>query len=108
MMYLMLMADNIRAFIMVLTVIAWVVCIFSTLFCLIEEDFAMIKETKFYFVYIFTFFISALCCAVPTTKQFSVILVTPKIINNEQVQQIPEKIIKLADSWLEELEPKKE
>ena len=43
----------------------------------------------------------------PTTKQMATILVAPKIINNEQVQQIPDRVIGLANEWLEELSPKK-
>jgi len=43
---------------------------------------------------------------VPNTKQACTIYVVPKIINNEQVQQIPDKLLELGnkqlDEWIEE------
>ena len=44
---------------------------------------------------------------IPSTKEAAVILVTPKIINNEDVKKIPAKVAVLANEWLEELRPKK-
>lgn len=41
----------------------------------------------------------------PTTKQMAAIIVVPKIINNEQIQQMPERIIDLGLEWLEDLRP---
>jgi hypothetical protein len=53
--------------------------------------------------------------AVPNTKEAAVIWLLPKIVNNEQVQEVPNKALKLLnkrmDEWLEEnlrLEDKKE
>jgi len=45
---------------------------------------------------------------IPTTKQMACIVVLPKIINDEQVREIPSKIVDLADSWIDELKPKQE
>jgi hypothetical protein len=42
----------------------------------------------------------------PNTKQMAVILVAPKVINNEQVQKLPNQVLELANEWLEELKPK--
>lgn len=54
-------------------------------------------------------FIVFLCATfIPTTKQLAAIMVVPKIANNEQVQQIPEKILNLGLEWLNELKPEKE
>jgi hypothetical protein len=40
----------------------------------------------------------------PTTNQMATIIVAPKIINNEQIQQIPEKLLELGnkqiDKWI--------
>lgn len=44
---------------------------------------------------------------IPSTKQLASIVVLPKIINNEQVQEIPERLLDLGLSWLEELKPEK-
>lgn len=42
----------------------------------------------------------------PTTKQGAVIWLLPKIVNNEQVQEVPEKALSLLnqqmDQWLED------
>lgn len=45
---------------------------------------------------------------VPTTKEAAAMVVLPKIVNNEKVQQIPDKVLDLGLSWLEELKPKKD
>jgi hypothetical protein len=42
---------------------------------------------------------------IPTTKQMAAIIVLPKIVNNEVVQQIPDKILGLGLEWLNELKP---
>lgn len=42
---------------------------------------------------------------VPTTKQACAILIIPKIVNNEQLQEIPQKLLGLADEWVDELSP---
>jgi len=41
----------------------------------------------------------------PTTKQMAIIYVAPKIINNEQAQKIPQKLLDLTDDWIDELKP---
>jgi hypothetical protein len=45
---------------------------------------------------------------IPTTKQMCVIKVLPVIANNEDVQKLPDKVVDLANDWLDELKPKKE
>ena len=44
---------------------------------------------------------------IPNTKQMATIMVAPKIINNEQVQELPSQVLELANDWLEELKPNK-
>ena len=41
----------------------------------------------------------------PTPKQAAAIIIVPSIINNEHVQQLPDKITQLGLEWLEELRP---
>ena len=43
-----------------------------------------------------------LAIIVPTTKQAAVIYCLPKIVNNEQVQEIPDKLLELSNTWLDE------
>lgn len=66
-----------------------------------------IKKTKPWIIrFIVGVFISGcLSVATPTTKQMAIVVVLPKIINNEKVQGIPEKVLGLANDWLEELKP---
>ena len=39
---------------------------------------------------------------VPNTTQMAVIYCLPKIVNNEQVQKIPNKVLDLANNWIDE------
>ena len=50
----------------------------------------------------------AISVFLPTTKQMAVIIVAPKIVNNEAIQTIPGKLVDLSNAWLDELKPKKE
>ena len=43
----------------------------------------------------------------PSTKEMATIIIVPKIINNEEIQKIPNKMIDLANEWLDELKPNK-
>ena len=45
------------------------------------------------------------CVAIPTTKEMAAILVVPKIVNNQKVQAMPDKVLDLANAWLEKLKP---
>lgn len=42
---------------------------------------------------------------IPTTKEMAAILIIPKIVNNEKVQGLPDKVMGLADAWIEDLKP---
>ena len=57
----------------------------------------------------FLFLIAA--CAIPNSNQVAAIYLLPKIANNEQVQQIPDKALKLMegkmDEWLDGLRKEK-
>lgn len=43
-----------------------------------------------------------LAILVPTTKQLAAIYLIPKVVNNEQVQKIPENVLNLLNSKLNE------
>jgi len=42
---------------------------------------------------------------IPTTKEMCAIKAIPVIVNNEQVQELPNKVVELANEWIDELKP---
>lgn len=44
---------------------------------------------------------------VPTTKEMCAIKAIPVIVNNKQVQELPNKVVELANEWIDELKPSK-
>lgn len=44
---------------------------------------------------------------IPTTKEMCAIKAVPMIVNNNQVQELPNKVVELANEWIEELKPNK-
>lgn len=57
-------------------------------------------------------FIFSICllvagCFIPNTKEVCAMKILPKVINNEEVQKLPNKVVELANEWLDELKPKK-
>lgn len=44
---------------------------------------------------------------IPNTKEMCAIKILPVIINNEGVQELPNRVVDLANEWLEELKPSK-
>jgi hypothetical protein len=73
-----------------------------------EEEFMPFSKT------ILVGFILSLMVAVfiPSTKEYVAIYLIPKIVNNEQVQQIPEKAMTILNSklneWITDQHKKKE
>ncbi len=49
------------------------------------------------------FALPAIAC--PTTNEAAAMYIIPKIANNEQVQQLPPKLLNLTDEWIEHLSP---
>lgn len=43
-----------------------------------------------------------LAVMVPSTKQAAVVYCLPKIINNEQVQKVPDNLLRLANRWIDD------
>lgn len=43
----------------------------------------------------------------PTTAEMAAIIVVPKIVNNEKVQDVGSRLYNLAVEWMDELHPKK-
>lgn len=60
------------------------------------------------FVLILSVPILLAACLTPSTKEMCAIKVIPVIANNEGVQELPNKVVELANEWMEELKPKKQ
>lgn len=45
---------------------------------------------------------------IPSTKELCAIKAIPIIINNKQVQELPNKVVELANEWIDELKPNKD
>lgn len=109
--YWLLMATNVK----VLFTVAGIVLIMIS-FMMIPAGLEMFigkdtKSNKLYWittliVFLVSLVIIVVATFIPTTKQLAVILVAPKVINNEQVQKLPNQVLELANEWLEELKPK--
>ena len=44
---------------------------------------------------------------IPTTKEYCAIKLVPMIAQNEDVQELPAKVVDLANEWIDELKPEK-
>lgn len=58
--------------------------------------------------WIFLFGWLGIWVVIPSTKEMAAILILPKVLNNEKVQELPNNLLTLANEWIEELKPKKE
>jgi len=65
------------------------------------------KKTKPVLIGILGSIILLIGILMPSTKEMSAIIIVPKIVNNEEIQKIPNKIIGIANEWLDELKPNK-
>lgn len=72
-----------------------------------EDEWKVFKVYFKYFIWIFPVFLF-LATFLPTTKEMAAIIVLPKIINNEKLQEIPNKVLDLGLEWLDELKPTNE
>jgi len=71
-----------------------------------DEDTAKIAERILCYLVPIVLFSMIGLVFTPTTKQMCAIKVIPMVANNEKVQELPEKVVDLADEWLEELRSK--
>lgn len=114
-MYLVLKLDNIHELFrfllslgLTITIIGGVVLGFCWLYCTCEKD-THFMETSFVAIkrlYIKFAVVTALLLVVgvliPTTKQAAAIYLVPKVINNKQMRKMPDKLVMLANSWMDE------
>ena len=112
-MYWLLMLDNVKVT-SVMVAILGIMAIFGCI-CWLGNSFeyenlgqriiAIIGSTIVLIIWLTAIVLATL---IPNTKQMAVILVAPKVINNEQVQELPNQIMELANDWLKELRPNNE
>lgn len=109
-MYWLLMLDNINSLCSVIFSLGCVVIVVSLLcFYVLFEETPWNKILKFYKIIIPIYLIAIIIGTfIPSTKQMAAIIVVPKIINNEKIQQLPEQLLNLGIEWLEDIAPKKE
>ena len=105
-MYWLTRLDGIQGFFIAMTIL---IAIYSTLAILIGGGEGIRK-----------LFWSGIVCGVisilfsvgailtPTTKQMCAIKIIPLVLNDPNVQEIPEQLLNLKDAWIEELKPKKD
>jgi hypothetical protein len=41
----------------------------------------------------------------PSTQEMAIIYVVPKVINNQGVQDIPDKLVRLSSEWIDAMRP---
>lgn len=106
-MYCLLMLDNIYNAITLLCIMSFVISAFSTTFYYVfRDDHDMISIVnilrKISFTSIFLLVISLFGVTfLPTTKQMAAIIVLPKVLNNEKVQNIGNEALDLTGNLLQ-------
>jgi len=113
-MYWLVKLDDLQEFAILVAILAGIASIFlaiAAVACcdddIIKVCAKWIKRTLLLCV-VFAF-VAAL---IPSTKQMAAIIIVPKIANaieqNDQLKQLPSKVVDLADAWITELKPKAE
>lgn len=101
-MYWLLKLDDFGIFLAVIGIISIAASLLVMYVRYLEEEEAL-RATKVWII------IGGVCLIVlaflPNTKQMAAILIMPSIVNNEQVQELPQKVIDLGLLWIEELKP---
>lgn len=95
----------------IITGLVTMVCVMAIIICSVDKDSKEIlptwKKVAKYFIPMFMLFL-AMATFLPTTKEMAALIVLPKIINNEKIQEIPNKVLDLGLEWLDELKPTKQ
>ena len=97
----------------VISILLWIACIIYTIcLCVVRhEDYdkekikwnKSIKWSIFYNMLSIILILGS--CFIPTTKEYCAIKAIPMIVNDENVQQLPNKVVDLANEWIDELKP---
>lgn len=94
---------------MALVIIFVVALIFSCMARFADE---IERATKFVITFSILSFLSGLLlfssAFIPTTKEMCAIKIIPIVANDENIQEIPKKVVDLANEWIDELSLNKE
>lgn len=105
-MYWLMMLDNISSLVIGIALAVGIVLVVAILARIIvgddDEDVKGVACKCMRFTVPILIVMAPLAALIPTTKQMAVIVVVPKIINNKEVQEMPEKLVELANGWMEE------
>ena len=108
--YLLLKLDAVIELIEGLSIGCWLMALLSlVLFPITEGKILNYKKTwigSMVGIGLLSLVFSSISTIIPTTKEMCVIIVAPKILNNEKINRLPNKVVDLADAWLNELKPK--
>lgn len=108
--YFILQLDSFREIINILLVLIAISTVFSTIVFFVSHDdwlhsderfMGVIKKTCKISLTLFIIFI-LVRAFLPTTKQMATVILLPQVINNENVQQLPEDILKLVQTLIKE------
>ncbi len=108
--YVILILDNVKLAISIGAIIFLGIPACVSFYCAMESSGSNTMKRPKWTTYIagIGLLIGLLWGVTPSTKQMAAIYVIPPIVNNEQVQEIPQKILDLGMSWMEELGPEED
>ena len=114
MVYWIAILDNLR-------IVLWILGLFLLIFTVIltyticeemeyrsdDDEKTILSWIKFLLIpsVLLSFLVLVALAFIPNTKQATAIYIIPQISNNEQFKQIPDKLLDLGNSWLDELKP---
>jgi hypothetical protein len=87
------------------TGIAAIVCLYAAAE---QEDWGYKGFFGSMICFILSVFMAVSSAFIPTTQEMCAIKAIPMIVNNEQVQELPNKVVELANDWIDELKPNKD
>ena len=104
--YLLGVLDDTKTLLLVFSIISMIATVFVIGIYAMERDSLIGGAKKILVVFLIELFICIISVLIPSSKTVAAIYLIPSIVENKQVQQIPEKTLKLfnlkLDAWIEE------
>lgn len=69
-----------------------------------DEDRFEKRALRYIYISLGLFFIGGM---IPGERTLAAMIIIPKLERNEQLMKLPDNLLKLANDWIQELEPKK-
>lgn len=104
-MYWIVILDSVVAASAVLTVVFGLLTAVVTSYVVDTRDYRAVP--LFGIVGVMALLMALFWTFTPSTKQMAAIIVVPKIVNSEKVQNVGNKLYDLAVEWMDELHPSK-